>query len=151
MNEATAPAEASINGPGALLTAARARAGLTAGQAAERLCLDAAAFQALEADRFETFGAAVFVRGHLRHYAELVGVPVSEVDAAYAASLVRMAPMPELRRPVTARAPARTAARVLGVALIGAIAVVVVALMWRALHVPRSARPEAGTPAAARH
>src|SRR3984885_13985744 len=87
--------------PGARLAAAREQAGLSLNDVAERLRLDIGTLQALEAGRFEALGAAVFVRGHLRHYAELLGLPVEEIEAAYAASSARLAPQPDLRRTPT--------------------------------------------------
>ena len=60
-------------GIGARLRAARERKGQTILQAAEKLHVDARVLEALEAENFEPLGADVYVRGHLRHYAELVG------------------------------------------------------------------------------
>ena len=70
-------------GPGAWLAAAREQAGLSLMQAAERLHLDLSAVKALEAGRFEELGAAVFARGHLRRYAELLGLPAQEVEKSF--------------------------------------------------------------------
>jgi cytoskeleton protein RodZ len=133
--------------PGARLAAARERAGMTLLQAAERLRLDVGTLQALEAGRFHTLGAAVFVRGHLRHYAELVGLPVGEIDAAYEACSAQLAPLPDLRRTTTL--PGTPASRRVAlpprVALIGAIVLVLLALVWWAMRVPPGQR-HAATP-----
>src|SRR5471030_2302433 len=94
-------AQSQTSSPGARLAAAREQSGMTLVEAAERLRLDVATLQALEAGRFDMLGAAVFVRGHLRHYAELLGLPLDEIDAAYAASSARLAPQPDLRRTST--------------------------------------------------
>ena len=114
--------------PGARLAAAREHAGMTLQQAAESLRLDVATLQALEAGRFQTLGAAVFVRGHLRHYAELVGLPVGEIDAAYEACSAQLAPLPDLRRTTTL--PGTPASRGVALppraALIGAIVLVLI-------------------------
>jgi cytoskeleton protein RodZ len=130
-------AQSQSSSPGARLAAAREQAGMTLLQAAERLRLDVATLQALEAGRFETLGAAVFVRGHLRHYAELVGLPVSEIEEAYAASSAKLAPLPDLRRNPTL--PANPASRGVALppraALIGAIVLVLGALVWWAMRV----------------
>lgn len=134
--------------PGARLAAAREHAGMTLTEVAERLRLDIGTLQALEAGRFETLGAAVFVRGHLRHYAELVGLSVEEIDAAYAASAARLAPLPDLRRTTTL--PGTTASH--GVALppwaglIGAIVLVLAAWIWWAVRVPAGQRHAANPP-----
>ena len=60
-------------GIGARLRSARERSRLTIMLAAERLHLDAEVLEALEAENFTALGAPVYVKGHLRHYAELVG------------------------------------------------------------------------------
>ena len=60
---------------GKQLRAARERMGLGVSQAAEQLHVDEKVIDALETGRFKALGAPVYVRGHLRHYAELVGEP----------------------------------------------------------------------------
>jgi cytoskeleton protein RodZ len=141
--------------PGARLAAAREQAGMTVLQAAERLRLDVATLQALEAGRFEALGATVFVRGHLRHYAELVGVPVDEIEAAYTASSAKLAAQPDLRRTTTlpGNAPSRGVSLPPRVALIGAIVLVLAALVWWAMRVPPGRRhgaiPAVSSPAPA--
>jgi cytoskeleton protein RodZ len=60
-------------GIGARLRSARERSRLTILQAAEKLHVDADILEALEAENFAALGAPVYVKGHLRHYAELVG------------------------------------------------------------------------------
>ncbi|HEX2790101.1 MAG TPA: RodZ domain-containing protein [Steroidobacteraceae bacterium] len=135
--------------PGARLAAAREHAGMTLTQVAERLRLDIVTLQALEAGRFQTLGAAVFVRGHLRHYAELVGLPVEEIEAAYAASSARLAPLPDLRRTTTL--PGTSASRGVALppraALIGAIVLVLAGWIWWAVRVPAGQRHAANPPA----
>jgi cytoskeleton protein RodZ len=71
---------------GARLRSAREHAGLTVIQAAERLHVDPRLIEALEGDRFEELGASVYVRGHIRHYAELVGESPGELQELYSAS-----------------------------------------------------------------
>jgi cytoskeleton protein RodZ len=136
--------------PGARLAAAREAAGMSLSQVAERLRLDIATLQALEAGKFETLGAAVFVRGHLRHYAELVDLPVEEIEAAYAASAARLAPQPDLRRTTTL--PGTTASRGVALppwaALIGAIVLVLAAWIWWAVRVPAGHHHPANPPSA---
>ena len=140
MDEGAAQSQSSS--PGARLAAARERAGMTLIQAAEHLRVDVATVQALEAGRFQSLGAAVFVRGHLRHYAELVGLPVGEIEAAYAASSAQLAPQPDLRRTTTL--PGSSASRRVALppraALIGAIVLVLLALVWWAMRVPTGRR-----------
>ncbi|HEY1725576.1 MAG TPA: RodZ domain-containing protein [Steroidobacteraceae bacterium] len=148
MEEGAAQSQAS--GPGARLAAAREHAGMTVLQAAERLRLDVATLEALEAGRFHTLGAAVFVRGHLRHYAELLGLPVEEIDAAYAASSARLASQPDLRHTRTLPGTATAAGVSLPprAALIGAIVLVLAAWVWWAIRVPSAAHRPSAPPAA---
>jgi len=79
-------------GIGGRLRAGRERANMTVLQAAEKLHVDPKMLEALEAERFETFGAAVFVRGHLRNYADLVGEPFAELQQMFDASAGGAAP-----------------------------------------------------------
>jgi cytoskeleton protein RodZ len=71
---------------GARLKSARERVGLSVIQAAERLHVDPHLVEALEGDRFEELGASVYVRGHIRHYAELVGESPGELQELYSTS-----------------------------------------------------------------
>ena len=68
---------------GERLRAGRERAGLSVAAAAEKLHLDPKVIEALEADRFAELGASVYVRGHLRRYADFVGEPGVEMVNAY--------------------------------------------------------------------
>jgi cytoskeleton protein RodZ len=84
-----------MNGIGARLRAAREQANLSLMQAAEKLHVDPDVIHALETEQFGELGAAVYVRGHLRHYAELVRESAPELLALYAAS-VATGPPPDL-------------------------------------------------------
>ncbi len=94
---------------GARLRGARERSGMTVAQAAERLHCDRDLVESMEAGRFAQLGAPVFVRGHLRRYAELLGVPVGEVlelwERAAAGHLAApdITQIPKARRPRNAR------------------------------------------------
>jgi cytoskeleton protein RodZ len=81
---------------GARLRSARERSRLTILQAAEKLHVDPYILEALEADDFEALGAPVYVKGHLRHYADLVGEPAAALFEQYSRS-ARTAP-PDLTR-----------------------------------------------------
>jgi cytoskeleton protein RodZ len=114
-------------GLGARLRAGRERAGLSILQAAEKLHTDAHVLEALEAEQFGELGAAVFVRGHIRRYAELVGESALELQSLYAESAHASA-RPDLTRVPKADPgkppPSRLVpgmAVVVGVALIGTI------------------------------
>jgi cytoskeletal protein RodZ len=65
------------SGIGARLRAGRERMGLTLLQAAEKMHVDPKVVESLESERFDALGAVVFVRGHLRRYAELIGESAS--------------------------------------------------------------------------
>ncbi len=78
--------------PGARLRRQRELAGLALQQVAERLNLDVVAVQALETDDYAALGAPVFVRGHIRRYASLLGLPPDEILGAYDRSRAQLAP-----------------------------------------------------------
>jgi len=84
MSETAAPAPAPRT-IGERLRAGRERSGLSVAAAAEKLHLDPKVIEALEADRFAELGASVYVRGHLRRYADFVGEPGLEMVNAYSA------------------------------------------------------------------
>ncbi len=77
--------EAEQNGPlgGERLAAARRAHEISATDIAKELHLDELKIRALERNEFGVLGAPVFAKGHLRKYAELVGVPVDDVLADY--------------------------------------------------------------------
>src|SRR5215211_6717286 len=77
--------------PGARLKREREAQGLTEQQAAESLTLDPTVVFALEANDFAVLGAPVFVKGHLRRYAAMLGVPEDEILGAYERSKHHMA------------------------------------------------------------
>jgi cytoskeleton protein RodZ len=69
---------------GERLKAAREAKGLSAQKAAGELHLDAWVIDALERGDYVPIGPSVYVKGHLKRYAELVGLPPSEILGAYA-------------------------------------------------------------------
>jgi cytoskeleton protein RodZ len=84
--------DSGAKGPGARLRLAREELGLSQQQAAEQLTLDVSVITALDADDFATLGADVFVKGHLRRYAALLGLPADDVLAAYDRSQAHLEP-----------------------------------------------------------
>jgi len=90
-------------GIGARLRAGREKLGLTVLQVAERIHTDPKIVDAIEAENFEVLGAPVYARGHIRHYADLVGESANELTQTYA-NLNKVA-QPDLTRIV--KAPAR--------------------------------------------
>jgi cytoskeleton protein RodZ len=95
-----------VRGIGARLRAAREHKGLTMLQAAEKLHVDARVLEALEAEDFAALGADVYVRGHLRRYADLVGERPEELQELYAGS--RRAAPPDLTRIPRSEPPGRS-------------------------------------------
>jgi cytoskeleton protein RodZ len=69
--------------PGARLRREREAQGISQQQAAESLNLDPAVLTHLEANDFGALGAPVFVKGHLRRYAALLGLAEDEVVSMY--------------------------------------------------------------------
>jgi len=90
-------------GIGTRLRAGRERKSLTVLQAAEKMHVDSKILESLESEDFEALGAPVYVRGHLRHYAELVGEKADELQSLYSNS-VRVTP-PDLTRIPKAEMP----------------------------------------------
>jgi cytoskeleton protein RodZ len=120
------------NSIGDTLRTARERMGLGQVQAAERLHVDTAVIDALETGKFKALGAPVFVRGHLRRYAELLGEPDEPLQQRYASSGEASVPpdltqVPHRPTPVAATAPRRWPLVLLAVVL------VVSAVIWWAM------------------
>lgn len=93
-------------GIGTRLRAGRERKGLTVLQAAEKMHVDSKILESLESEDFEALGAPVYVRGHLRHYAELVGERADELQSLYSNS-IRIT-QPDLTRIPKAEVPSET-------------------------------------------
>ena len=94
-------------GIGTRLRAGRERKSLTVLQAAEKMHVDSKILESLESEDFEALGAPVYVRGHLRHYAELVGEKADELQSLYSTSIRVTAPdltrIPKAEMPSEAR------------------------------------------------
>lgn len=82
-------AERGIEPPGARLRAAREAAGLGQHDVAMELRLGVDTIDALEHDAVDKLPAPIFVRGYLRNYAVLVGLPAQELVDAYNGSVGR--------------------------------------------------------------
>lgn len=72
------------DGPGQLLREAREAAGLDTMRVASELHLAPETIEALEQDHYDALPPAIFVRGYLRAYGELLGLPVDELLEAHA-------------------------------------------------------------------
>ena len=119
---------------GRTLESARARSGLSRLQAAERLRLEPRVIEALETERFELIGPAVYVRGHLRRYGELLGEDVGALERLYARRN-NSAAAPDVSRIVAEPLPQPQQTPALGVWTAGGVAtlLVVMGLVWWAM------------------
>ncbi|MFM5208243.1 MULTISPECIES: RodZ domain-containing protein [Aeromonas] len=70
-------------GPGQLLRNAREQLGWTREQVASRIHLRLALIAAIESDTYDKHTSHTFIRGYLRTYAKLVGIPEETILAAY--------------------------------------------------------------------
>jgi cytoskeleton protein RodZ len=116
-------------GIGPRLRAAREKKSLTILQAAEKMHVDARILESLEAEDFAALGAPVYARGHLRHYAELVGESPTELQQLYA-DLTKATPaQPDLTR-IARGEPEGDSGKLVGPAVIGLVAVGLVGVVW---------------------
>lgn len=70
-------------GPGQLLRTAREQLGWTREQVASRIHLRLTLIAAIESDSYDKHTSHTFIRGYLRSYAKLVGIPDETILAAY--------------------------------------------------------------------
>jgi cytoskeleton protein RodZ len=75
--------EAAVPTLGARLRQGREAMGLSLEEAGRKLRIPHQVVRRIENDDFAALGAPVFVRGYLRSYAHLVGMPESEVEGVY--------------------------------------------------------------------
>ncbi len=115
-------------GIGARLRAGREKIGLTVLQVAERIHTDARIVEAMEADNYEALGAPVYARGHIRHYAELVGESATELSGLY--SNASKVAQPDLTRIVKAPTVAAKNRLVAPALLVIAVFAVAGAVWW---------------------
>jgi cytoskeleton protein RodZ len=123
-------------GIGTRLRAAREKKGLTILQAAEKMHLDARIIEVLEGEDFAALGAAVYARGHLRHYAELVGEQPAQLLELYANS-TRAAPVqPDLTR--IAHVPLESdSGRLTGPAVVVLVTIAAIGTLWWVMTSPK--------------
>ncbi|MFT3904759.1 MAG: DUF4115 domain-containing protein [Steroidobacteraceae bacterium] len=136
MSEVETPPEQGVapRSAGAQLMQARERQGLTLALAASELHLDAQVVGRLERDDFRDLGAPVYVRGHLRRYAQLLGEDPTLIEALYRATTGEQR-VPDLARIVTQPYTSAPRTRRLGtwpMVLIGA-AILLGGLVWWAM------------------
>jgi cytoskeleton protein RodZ len=125
------------SGNGARLRSAREARGLTTLQAAEKLHVDPRILEALEAENYAALGAAVYVRGHLRRYADLIGENPLELQGLYSAAT----PAPDLTR-IPRQLPPGRSSRLLALALLVLVGIAVAGVVWWLLTLP-AAKPHA--------
>jgi cytoskeleton protein RodZ len=131
---------------GERLRAGRERAGLSVAAAAEKLHLDIKVVEALEADRFAELGASVYVRGHLRRYADFVGEPGAELVSSYTARESRPPPPDLTQIPQSERRadPRRLVTPIIG---LSCAAVLLLAIWWVMAGSHGSSAPSVESPA----
>src|SRR5689334_8313990 len=115
-------------GIGARLRAGREKLGLTVLQVAERIHTDAKIVEAIEADNYAALGAPVYARGHIRHYAELVGESATELIGLY--SDQSKVAQPDLTQIVKASSAGDSNKLVLPALLIIAVFAIAGAIWW---------------------
>jgi cytoskeleton protein RodZ len=130
VDETAAPAPAAPRSIGERLRAGRDRAGLSVAATAEKLHLDPKVIEALEADRFADLGASVYVRGHLRRYADFVGEPGAQMVEAYTAARETRPPPPDLTQIPQAGHRADPRRLVTPLVGLGCAAVLLLAIWW---------------------
>jgi cytoskeleton protein RodZ len=116
-------------GIGTRLRSARERKGLTILQAAEKLHVDARILESLEAEDFGALGAPVYARGHLRHYAELVGEPAAQLLELYSNSNRAAQAPPDLTR-ISRAQPTSDPGRLAVPAVIVLVTVALIGTVW---------------------
>ena len=77
---------------GSRLKAERERRGMSSQKAADELHLDGWIIDALEAEDYPRIGPSVYVKGHLKRYAALLGLPVAEIMDGYESRARTQAP-----------------------------------------------------------
>jgi cytoskeleton protein RodZ len=131
VDEPAAPAPATPRSIGERLRAGRERSGLSVAAAAEKLHLDPKVIESLEADRFGELGASVYVRGHLKRYADFVGEPGAQMVESYVASRdTARPPPPDLTQIPQAERRADPRRLVTPLAGLGSVAVLLLAVWW---------------------
>ena len=123
---------------GARLAAARREQQISIDEVAKELHLDEVKVRSLEDNQFESLGAPVFAKGHLRKYALLVGISVDEAIAEYESLNEAPKDPPVVGK---ARSVPREIAPGPWLALVLAVALLATAYWWFVMRVPGSAAP----------
>lgn len=118
-------------GIGLRLRSARERCGLTIEQAAQKLHLESAILEALEAEDFGSLGAPIYVKGYLGRYAELVGESVESLQQLLSGTVI---PPPDLTRIPRARVAGGRPIGPVAIVIAVVVLVVVGSLWWGVSH-----------------
>ena len=116
-------------GPGARLRAAREAAHIPVDKVSTALLLDTGTIEALEADAFDRLPAPTFVRGYLRGYARIVGLPAAPILELYDSRGFEPPPLGTGISESSQAHTSDTAVRVVTYA-VAAVLVVLVAAWW---------------------
>ena len=122
-----------VAAPGPRLKAERERRNLSSEKAGNEMHLDAWVIEALEGEDYQRVGPEVYVRGHLKRYAEMLGLPAAEILAGYQARTrtsvpVAAVPATNVRMPTTPPPVSNVAWT--QVAGFGAVALLLLGVMW---------------------
>jgi len=137
----------SVSGPGERLRAAREAQGRNIEDVAHNLHLELSVVKAIESDQLDGLGAPVFVRGYLRSYARLLGLPEQELADAW----VPVEQDPEDFRSLSMQTEVKTGASLSMFVLWVMLALLVLGALIYLLSGDDEAKPEAtlDTPASA--
>jgi cytoskeleton protein RodZ len=128
---------------GERLRLGREQAGWTLERLAGELCLPVDRLRALEADQFDGFGGAVFVRGYLRRAAAVLGLPPAEIIAGYEAASGTARPADIVPELPPGEPPRRGMPEWTGRAAVTALAVGAIAFTWWFMKPPAAPEPMA--------
>jgi len=113
-----------VRGIGERLRQARVRAGISPAEAGAKLKMPTHVIEALEREDWSRIGAPVFVRGHLRSYAKLLGLPADAIAANVAVPAPKAAELvPRTYTPRMQRVVEQTGRRLVYVLITATIAV----------------------------
>lgn len=113
-----------VRGIGERLRQARVRAGISPAEAGAKLKMPTHVIEALEKEDWARIGAPVFVRGHLRSYAKLLGLPADAIAANVAVPAPRAAELvPQTYTPRMQRFAEQAGRRLVYVLITATIAV----------------------------
>jgi len=118
--------------PGARLKSERERRGMSLQKAADEMRLDAWVIEALESDQYERVGPAVYAKGHLKKYTNVLGVPWDEILSGYEALRTAPASPQPVAPSMRMRAPAPDVSNLPRgqIAGLAVVLVVLAGLLW---------------------